>query len=154
MAYVVVEDATGSMELLCFSKVLETCGSYLRENLPVLIRGKLSVRDEKAPQILCDHASPLTTDMVQTYEPRYRSAPQESSQAEKVQGNKLFLKFPSATSREYRHMQLVLQMFYGKTPAVLVMADTRKQFGFNCQLHPALLEEARRVLGTENVVIQ
>ena len=36
MAYVVVEDDTASMELLCFSKVLDTCGAYLRENQAVV----------------------------------------------------------------------------------------------------------------------
>ena len=32
MAYVTVEDDTASMELLCFSRVLDTCGAYLKEN--------------------------------------------------------------------------------------------------------------------------
>ena len=30
MAYVVVEDETGSMELLCFSRTLDVCGTYIR----------------------------------------------------------------------------------------------------------------------------
>lgn len=50
MAYVTVEDDTASMELLCFSRVLENCGAYLKENQAVVVRGKLSVRDEKAPR--------------------------------------------------------------------------------------------------------
>ncbi len=29
MAYVMLEDETASMELLCFNRVLERCGSYL-----------------------------------------------------------------------------------------------------------------------------
>ena len=61
MAYVMVEDDTASMELLCFSRVLETCGAYMKENLAVVVKGRLSVRDEKAPQIVCDSIYPLTT---------------------------------------------------------------------------------------------
>ena len=59
MAYVTVEDDTASMELLCFARVLESCGAYLKENQAVVVKGRLSVRDEKAPQILCDSAYPL-----------------------------------------------------------------------------------------------
>ena len=61
MAYVMVEDDTASMELLCFSRVLDSCGAYLKENQAVVVKGKLSVRDEKAPQIICDSAYPLET---------------------------------------------------------------------------------------------
>ncbi len=58
MAYVMVEDDTASMELLCFSRVLETCGAYMKENQAVVVKGRLSVRDEKAPQIMCDSIYP------------------------------------------------------------------------------------------------
>lgn len=59
MAYVVLEDETASMELLCFSRVLERCGSYLAVNSPVLIKGRLSLRDEKPPQIMPDVVFPM-----------------------------------------------------------------------------------------------
>lgn len=59
MAYVVLEDETASMELLCFSRVLERCGSYLAVNSPVLIKGRLSLRDEKPPQIVPDVVFPM-----------------------------------------------------------------------------------------------
>ena len=50
MAYVTVEDDTASIELLCFARVLESCGPYLKENQAVVVKGRLSVRDEKAPR--------------------------------------------------------------------------------------------------------
>ena len=51
MAYVTVEDSTGAMEMLCFARTLETSGSYLKEGQTILASGRLSVRDEKAPQL-------------------------------------------------------------------------------------------------------
>lgn len=59
MAYVTLEDDTGSMELLVFSRTLSQCGNYLAEGRAVVAEGKLSVRDEKAPQLLCDQIWPL-----------------------------------------------------------------------------------------------
>lgn len=60
MAYVTLEDDTGSLELLVFSRVLEESGSYLQVNLPILTEGRISVRDEKAPQLMCDRVTPLS----------------------------------------------------------------------------------------------
>ncbi|MBP3318693.1 MAG: DNA polymerase III subunit alpha, partial [Ruminiclostridium sp.] len=47
MAYVTIEDDTGSVELLAFSRVLEESGAYLQVNTPILATGRISVRDEK-----------------------------------------------------------------------------------------------------------
>ena len=150
MAYVVVEDDTASMELLCFSKVLDTCGAYLRENQAVVIKGRLSVRDEKAPQIMCDSAYPLST-----VDGGIPPQPEAKPKGEKVvQGETLFLKFPSMDHPSVRHMKLVFSMFPGTTQVKMVMADTRKVYATQVLLHKALVEEARETLGQENVVIK
>ncbi|MEG1987724.1 MAG: DNA polymerase III subunit alpha, partial [Oscillibacter sp.] len=122
MAYVVVEDDTAAMELLCFSRVLETCGSYLKENQAVVIKGKLSVRDEKAPQIMCDSAYPLST--AEGGLPP--TPPPEAREDKRVAGQTLWLKFPGLDSPEMRHMRLVFEMFPGGAPVKMRMADTGK----------------------------
>ena len=148
MAYVTVEDDTASLELLCFSRVLDTCGAYLKENQAVVVQGKLSVRDEKAPQILTDSVRPLLE--AGTLSP----APQRLGSAKDVAGSVLYLKFPSVDHPSVRHMQLVFEMFPGTVPVKMVMADTRKLFGTHCQLHPALIREAQETLGEENVAVK
>ena len=145
MAYVTVEDDTASMELLCFARVLESCGAYLKENQAVVVKGRLSVRDEKAPQLLCDSAYPLG------------GAEPPSPAGKRVQavpGQVLYLKFPSLDHPSVRHMKLVFQMFPGTTAVKMVMADTRKVYGTHAVLHEALLQEARETLGDENVVVK
>ena len=145
MAYVTVEDDTASMELLCFARVLESCGAYLKENQAVVVKGRLSVRDEKAPQLLCDSAYPLG------------GAEPPSPAGKRVQavpGQVLYLKFPSLDHPSVRHMKLVFQMFPGTTAVKMVMADTRKVYGTHAGLHDALLQEARETLGAENVVVK
>ena len=130
MAYVTVEDDTASMELLCFARVLESCGSYLKENQAVVVKGRLSVRDEKAPQILCDSAYPLSG----------AEAPASAgTQVPATPGQVLYLKFPSLDHPSVRHMKLVFQMFPGTTTVKMVMADTRKVYGTHVILHEALL---------------
>ena len=150
MAYVVVEDDTASMEFLCFSRVLETCGAYLKENQAVVVKGKLSVRDEKAPQLMCDSAYPLATA-----EGGLPPQPVQQPKGEKMaEGSTLYLKFPSLEDPTVRHMKLVFNMFPGTTPVKMVMADTRKVFGTRVLLHKALVQEARETLGEANVVVK
>ena len=59
MAYVTLEDDTASMEMLVFARVLGEAGPYLKEGVAVLAEGRISVRDEKAPQLMCDRVRPL-----------------------------------------------------------------------------------------------
>ena len=60
MAYVTVEDDTASIEMLAFSNVLSQYGGYLRENAPVVVTGRLSMRDDKEPQIVINRARPMS----------------------------------------------------------------------------------------------
>jgi DNA polymerase-3 subunit alpha len=146
MAYVTVEDELASIELLCFSRVIEASGSYMAVNTPVLVKGRLSVRDEKPPQIMCDSIVPL----------KQLTAPGETVEkpAPKERTSTIFLRVPSMDSVEFRHIRLVMTMFEGKTPVKIRVADTGKLLGGQCLNHPALLQECREWLGDENVVVR
>ncbi len=146
MAYVVVEDEAASIELLCFSKTLQNCGSYLKENQPVVVRGKLSVRDEKSPQILCDSAYPLTDDP---------NAVPTAQYGEKIlPGEAVYLRISGMGDSRFRHLQLVLEMFPGQTPLKIRLLDTGKLIGTTCLLHTSLIRELEEVFGKENVVVK
>ena len=60
MAYVSLEDDTALVEMLAFSNVLNQYGGYLKENTPVVITGRLSLRDDKEPQIVINRARPMS----------------------------------------------------------------------------------------------
>ena len=147
MAYVMVEDSSASIELLCFSKVLSASGSYLSEGNALLLRGRISLRDEKTPQIMCDEALPLDSTI--------SAAAKPARQGPKVlEGRRLVVKCPSIDDPVMRHIQLVLEMFPGPSQLIMVMADTGKRYGAKCLLHRALVEELEETLGKECVVLQ
>ena len=114
-------------------------GAYSAGKSGVVVKGKLSVRDEKAPQLLCDSAYPLSTAAG-----GLPPVPAPQPQAGKaVEGKALYLKFPSLDDPSVSHMKLVFEMFPGTTPVKLVMADTRKVFVGRILLHQALVAEAQ-----------
>ncbi|MGM9618567.1 MAG: DNA polymerase III subunit alpha [Oscillospiraceae bacterium] len=145
MAYVTVEDGAGSMEMLCFSRTLESCGSYLREGQVILARGRLSVREEKAPQLMCDYAEPLEAAGDEEL------PPEEEQPADR---RTLYLRVPSVDSPEMRRVQLLLQMFEGENTLKIRVADTGKLLGSRCLIYPSFLAELKEVLGEENVVLR
>ena len=145
MAYVVLEDETASMELLCFSRVLDKCASYLAVNSPVLIKGRLSLRDEKPPQIVPDVVFPLESCGV--------GALQDGKAAESDTAA-VYLRVKSIDDPAFSHLLLVATMFEGKVPLKIRIADTGKLWGGFCLDHPAFLKECREWLGPENVVVR
>ena len=117
------------------------------------MEGKLSVRDEKAPQLMCDRVRPLGD------EPTVGTAAGEMGERSAAgggvpQGAKLYVKLPSAADPRMRKLRLVLNMFLGNQQVIFYCADTQKRFGAAAQLHPALHGELRELFGAENVVVK
>ena len=148
MAYVTLEDDTGTMELLCFARCLESCGAYLKEDQAVIASGRLSVRDEKPPQLMCESAYLLST-VGET-----GGAPSAAQASARETAQTLYLKFPSWDDPKARHMRLVFTMFPGPSAMKIRVADTRQVKAGRVLIHPALLREAREILGEENVVVK
>ena len=145
MAYVMIEDDTGAMEMLCFTRCLENYGSYLKEGQVIIAAGRLSVRDEKAPQLMCDFAHPL----------KEGAALPQTSEPAVEQGKTLYLRLPSMDSPEMEHFRRVIYMFEGKrNPVKIRLADTGKLIGTTCDLRDSLVRELREKFGEENVVVK
>ncbi len=149
MAYATVEDDTGAIELLCFSKTLERFGRLLSPDSAVLVRGKLSVRDEKPPQIMCDEVYSLRGGEEKPVVPV--KAPQGT---QVLDGKTLWLRLPSASAPVLAHINRVIAMFPGSTPARIVFTDSGKRLGTTCLLGKSLVDELTEVLGQENVVVR
>ena len=147
MAYVTVEDDTGSIEMLAFSNVLSQFGGYLKENAPVVIVGRLSIRDDKDPQIVINRARPMSD---------YADAqPEEVAPIqERPLSGKLYLKIPSEDSLEYKKVKAILTMFPGESAVVLYFADTAVRRGTRCLLRENMLQELEKLLGNGNVVVK
>ena len=62
MAFITLEDLYGSMEIIVFPTTLVRYGQFLTEENIVLVRGRVSVREEEQPKIICEEVSPLKRD--------------------------------------------------------------------------------------------
>ena len=152
MAYVTLEDDTASVEMLVFSNVLNQYGGYLKENQPVVVVGRLSMRDDKEPQIVINRARPIS-DFASSQETQEPAAPATPA-APSVQSGTLYLKLPTETGSLFGKIRAILNMFPGESQAVVYFADTKQRRGTRCSLDSRMLDELKNVLGEGNVVVK
>ena len=149
MAYVTVEDDTASLEMLAFSNVLSQYRGYLKENSAVVILGRLSLREDKEPQIVINRVRPISDYA------REEPVPQEEPQpmAQPRTGT-LYLRLPGEGWALYPKIKAILNMFPGDSPVVLYFADTKQRRGTRCVLMDSMLRELKNLLGEGNVVLK
>ena len=126
--------------------------AHIRENNAVLVTGRVSVRDEKEPQIMVDSIRPLT-DLTFPGDSPAPAAPVRKEQPAKP-GQKLYLRFPDRNDPRLDKVKLALSFFPGKEQAVLYFEDCGRRVGTWCQIHPALVDDLKERLGEENVIVK
>ena len=148
MAYVTMEDDTASIEMIAFSGALNEYGGYLKENTPVVVVGKLSLRDDKEPQVIVNRVR-LISDYTESASQREEQPVQEIPQ-----GSTLYLRLPNEDCKEFRKIKAIVNMFPGDGQVIVFFADTRKRMGVRCMLHGSMIGELKRLLGEENVILK
>ncbi len=146
MAYVTVEDDTASLEMLAFSNVLSQYSSLLKENQPVVIVGRLSLREDKEPQIVINRVRHIS-DFSNQSAPTQEAWPVQQERT-------LYLRLPSQECPALSKVKAILQMFPGKNKTVVYLADTGKRMGTVCGIDERMLPELENLLGKENVVVK
>ena len=150
MSYVTLEDDTAAIEMLAFSNVINQYGGYLQENQPVVVTGRLSLRDDKEPQIIINRARPITD-----FSERNTYA-EETVKKEKVQqlNGTMYLRLSGESDPLYQKVKAIINMFPGDSQAVVYFADTKLRRGARCSLDSRMITELESVLGKVNVVVK
>ena len=150
MAFLLFEDMFGSIEVLVFPSTLSEYGAYLTEDQPVVMKAKLSRREEEDAKLLCESVLPLREE-----EPCRGEAQPAKRSSGKRPG--LYLKVPSGSSPRYQRACQLLELFEGATPVYIYYNDVRKLFSapvsMRVSLNDVLLQQLCHVLGNKNVAI-
>jgi len=132
MAFVTIEDLYGTVEVIVFPTVYEKYSSIIKEDSPVVIRGKVSLKEEEEPKILCDEIKPLSQAIVK----------------------KLYLNLQDSTKIEI--VKQILRKNPGNMPVVLKL-NSKKLLVANRDLwvdgSKELIKQLYAVLGEENVKV-
>ena len=143
MAYITVEDITGSIEIIAFSSILAAYNPILVEGNIVLIHGRLSLKEDEEPKIIAELIEPCP--------------PKPEKQPEKKKQRKgLFLRFDSANSPQIAECEKLLAIFDGSFPLYYYFSDKNEYKMFDLRngvsVNEVLLRELRKILGAGNVI--
>ena len=156
MSYIQLEDDTGTMELMAFQKVLDKGGMYIKDNAALLVRGRISARDEKEPQLMVDSLRPISELSASGGQdgPAAQDAPAPQEPPAPQAERKLWVKLPDAGDPRLKRIQLILSMFPGQQQMIVYCQAEKKRMGCRCLIHEGLVEELKELLGSENVVVK
>ena len=133
MGYAVLEGVTGSCEAVLFPRTLQQYGDLFLDDMPVLVSGRLNIREDRANSLLVERMQPLGDAIQRTF----------------------YLRLPALTDEEMRRAVTFLKAHPGRSPVVLVDAAKRirRQAPPNLYLDATddVLREAEELFGRENV---
>lgn len=158
MAFLDVEDITGTIEVVVFPKTLLQNSQLIAEGNVLVFNGRLDVRDDEPPKLVCEFMSTVDKATQESSSQTQISANQQTEQPAKKKRSGLFLRFKSENCIEQRQAEKLLAIFDGRTPLYYYFADKNeyRTMPVNCfvDINEPLLTELRSVLGEENVVLR
>ena len=147
MAFITVEDLSGSMEVLAFPKVLLAGSEAVHDNAVVVIKGRVSYKEDEPSKLIADSIVD-----VERYEPDKIKTDIKSTK------NGLWLKLSSMRSESFEETKNLLQIFEGNFPVYMYFEDTKQRMlapkSLWCTQSDLLVSELERVLGAGNVKVK
>ncbi len=134
MAFVTLEDLYGTIEVIVFPATYKKYSRLLENDSTVIVEGKLSLREDEEPKILCDQVIPLTSSI----------------------NRKLYLKIGKNKRIDInRQISPILRKYKGDIPVILYLEASGKQNLANRELwirqDEELIKELSTLLGKECV---
>ena len=140
MAYVSVEDITGTVDTIFFPRQFEMYKSQLLSGYVVEIEGTISKKDNDSVQLICNTAKFPNPEVI----------------AEKFQ--KVYIRFEHTDDAAYKKVVSLLRNNSGECSCVLHFADTGKTYSTGNKLKvfitQDLISELKKIVGENNIVIK
>ncbi len=164
MAFATLEDRSGSLELVVFSKQYETYRRHIEEDNAVCVTGTVSRREGERGKILVNTAAMLLTD--DEFKRRQaKPAPAPASPvrakpmpapAQKKAPDVVYIRVPSKNSEICKKCENIVEIFEGFTRVSFYYADTKKysDYPHGMVLGKVQIDELRRLAGEDSVVIK
>lgn len=173
MAFVTVEDTTGSLEVLVFPRTLAEYGGLININDAVVLEARISSREDEETKLVAERFLSIADAEKIPFRPitdfggfagkasaqKAQSLPErKAAPAPKSTLSGLFIKVPSQNSPEYKKAMQLLAVFDGLTPLYIYFADIKKTVKAPTKMwvdtvsgNNYVAEKLAQLLGSENV---
>jgi len=169
MAFFTLEDRIAEIECVAFARQYKEASYMIRNDSALYVRGTVSLREDEPPKILVNRLEELVED--RRFRPEEHVQKEESQLVKKetvsnvsdgktsvktTPPKRLFLRVPSAKSREFCKALNLLEIFDGTFPTFFFFADEKR---YETEAHGLAISEyvvnqLKALLGEENVILK
>ncbi len=148
MAFVLLEDAYSSMELIVFPKLFEKTERLLYVGSKLAVVGKAEKNEDEEPKLLCEKIIELVPNGI------FEKPTAEAKIPQKAQ--RLYLRLPEESSEVTKKAVALAEIFDGDTEVVVYFSKEDKKFKLKTGvgITKYVFEEFVKLLGEENVVLK
>ncbi|HEX9026917.1 MAG TPA: OB-fold nucleic acid binding domain-containing protein, partial [Clostridium sp.] len=139
MAFLKLEDLTGTIEVIVFPKTLDKVKELCVTDSLVIIKGRLSLKEDEPPKLICESIEPL----------------------EKIDNSKIYLRAEdtiAAKELSKKLKELLMKEHLGDTPIYIFASKEKQKFRVPrdrwVSLDDNVINFLKENLGEENVKIQ
>ena len=135
MAFITLEDVVGSIEVIVFPKILPQYTSVLEEDAAVVVEGRLSLREDEEPKLICDKV--MLLDLIgESYE-------------------KLFVRIKTRDDEKMNKIVAICSEAKGDIGVIIYIEDKKKKMAasqkYNIAATKVQMEHFIDEFGAENV---
>lgn len=159
MAFATLEDRSGSLELIVFSKQYEAYRRHIEEDNAVCVTGTVSRREGERSKVILNSASMLLTDeeFGRRKERVQQAVPQDAPRPRKVvqkPPSVVYIRVPSRASEIYKKCENIVEIFEGLVRVSFYFADTGKysDHPHGIEISDTAIKELKRLAGDDSVV--
>lgn len=143
MAFITLEDLFGSMEVIVFPSTLVKYSNLIIEENAVLITGRISIKEEEQPKIICEEVRPL-------------KKAEGIHEQDRPKSTRLYIRTNEPENSDMiKSVNSLLKYFSGNTPVCFYNEqDKTKRMAYRenwVSLNESLLKELKARFGDENV---
>lgn len=137
MAFLKLEDLSGSIEIIVFPRTLDKVRSLIIPDSMVVIKGRVSMKEDEPVKLICETIEPL----------------------EKVNSSKIYIRVENlAKAKETKQKLMSIASNYkGDTPIYIFTANDRKNYRMPREMwvniDNSMLDELYKLYGEENIKI-
>ncbi len=141
MCFLKLEDLGGTIECVVFSKLYSEKVMLLQNGGVVLVRGRLSFREDREPSVVCESIEPVAKGTQVTPEKKRRSG--------------IFVRVSGKTDPGLEKLKTLCEIFGGGLPVYCYYRDSEKyERNGSLPVEDAVIDELEYVFGEENVAVR
>ena len=143
MCFIKLEDLSGTIECIVFSNLYSEKALLIQSGNVILIRGRLSLREDKEPSVICESIEPNPKNIVHEEQPK------------KKKRSGVFIRVKDKNDSRLKKLETLKKIFPGNFPVYCYFIDSGKyELSGTAEFSKPFNSELCYIFGDDNVAVR